>query len=86
MPRFFFDLQHHIDVQDQEGRELTDASEAVASAVQDARTMVAASALKGSIHLGDRVVVRSEEGDIVARVGFQDVVDMVPESAAAYIR
>jgi hypothetical protein len=74
VPRFFFHVHDSLDAPDEEGREFASAEEACATAIAEARCLVAAEALTGRIGLNHHIVVVDESGAIVSDVRFKDAV------------
>ncbi|WP_380784418.1 DUF6894 family protein [Sphingomonas sp. R86520] len=75
MARFFFHLNERGKVtQDDEGRELADRSAAYKAAIVDARSIMAADLLGGSICLGSHIDIMTSEGERVQKVSFKNAV------------
>lgn len=79
MALYFFHLRDGADVLlDKEGQELADHSAIVAAALHEARSIIGADALQGTIRLGQRIDVEDERGKIVHEIQFEDAVLIVP--------
>jgi len=75
VPHYFFDLHNDLDVEDLEGKELPDLDAALAYALCEARHMIQASiADTGRIDLRHHIDVRSETGEIIYELHFEDAV------------
>lgn len=75
MIRFFFHLNEHGKVtKDNEGRDFADRSAAYKAAIVDARSIMAADLLGGSICLGSHIDVMTSEGERVGKVLFKNAV------------
>ena len=75
MPHYFFDLHNDVDAIDEEGKVLPDLNAALAVALLEAREMIQASVADvGRIDLDHHIDVRSEGGDILYVLHFEDAV------------
>jgi hypothetical protein len=76
VPRFFFDLHDDMNVEDEEGIELSSPSAAREWAIKNARDMACAEVLGGRLNLRHFIEVRDESGVSIARIRFGDAVDV----------
>ena len=86
MKTYFFHLRDGIDVLlDPDGRQLVDLAAAIAAALIEARSIIGADALLGTIMLEQRIDVEDELGAIVHSLEFEDAVHLIraPVPAAA---
>ena len=75
VPRFYFHLRNHLDVEDEEGQELPDVEAARVMAAKFALDMTAASVLeRRKINLHHRIEVANASGEHVLTVEFGDVI------------
>ena len=75
MPRYFFHLHNDLDVQDEEGQELSGLEEARERAIQYALDMSAASVLEHrKINLLHRIEVADQSGEIAFKVEFGNLI------------
>ena len=74
MPRFFFHIQDHALVRDDEGMELPDAEAARAEAMRGIRAMICDQVLQGRLALHHRVEIEDDTGAKVAALAFADAV------------
>ena len=87
METYFFHLRDGTDVLlDPDGRQLADLAAAVSAALIEARSIIGADALLGTIMLEQRIDVEDELGAIVHSLAFEDAVHVtraiVPPAAA----
>jgi len=87
MKTYFFHLRDGTDVLlDDDGRQLTDLAAAIAATLIEARSIIGADALVGTIMLEQRIDVEDELGAIVHSLAFEDAVHVtraiVPPAAA----
>ena len=72
--RYFFHLKDGADTLiDPEGRELAD-DQVEAAALGEARAMIAADALSGTINLDQTIEIRNAAGEVIHRRPFEDAV------------
>lgn len=75
MARFYFDLHNDIDAIDEEGVELPNDEAAKLHALAEARVMIQASVAEtGRIDLTHHIDIRSDGGQIVHVLHFEDAV------------
>jgi len=75
VPLYYCDLHNDLDVDDLEGKELPDLNAAIAHALCEALHMIQASvADKGRIDLRHHIDIRSEAGEILYVLHFEDAV------------
>jgi hypothetical protein len=75
MARYFFDLHNSMASLDEEGVELPDLNAALARALFEARAMIQASVAEtGRIDLHDHLDVRSDSGEVLYVLHFEDAV------------
>ena len=73
--RYFFHLtETGCEVIDEEGREFAGLDEVLAAAIGDARSVIAAEALKGKLPLRSRIEVEDEQGSRVLVLPFDQAV------------
>ena len=78
MSLYFFHLRDHVDLLlDDEGREFAALDEIAASALADARGIMAEEVRGGRIRLDQRIDVEDSAGALVHRLEFQDAVEIV---------
>jgi hypothetical protein len=78
MKTYFFHLRDGVDVLlDPDGRQLTGLPAAIAAALVEARSIIGADALLGTILLEQRIDVEDELGTIVHSLEFEDAVQLV---------
>ena len=78
MKTYFFHLRDGIDVLlDPDGRQLVDVAAAIAAALIEARSIIGADALLGTIMLEQRIDVEDELGAIVHSLAFEDAVQVI---------
>lgn len=83
MTRCFFDLIDGLGVtSDEEGRELPDPGEARRHAIREARAIMAAGLLDGMIDLSAHIVVRTEQGEILLELRFDEAVEIAHPAAS----
>ena len=74
MATYYFHLCDGSDVLlDPDGREL-DRGSVVAAALTEARSIIAADAVGGEIHLDQRIEVHDTHGTVIHRIVFEDAV------------
>lgn len=79
MPQYFFHLRDGTDVLlDQEGQQLADHASIVFAALREARSIIGADALDGTIKLAQHIDVEDESGKIVHQIQFEDAVLILP--------
>jgi CRP-like cAMP-binding protein len=77
MPRFFFNIRNGNGfTEDEEGRELEDASDAREIAVRGIRSIVGEEAKEGKIDLRGRIEVADEAGKPVCAIGFGEALEL----------
>ena len=74
MPRYFFHLYDDMIVLDEEGMELPGNDEAGRMALLNARSLAAATVLKGHLNLSHRIEVVDVRGEPVLTIPFSDAV------------
>jgi len=75
MPRFYFHLINDTDVSDLEGAELPDLGAARARAIEQARGMIGeVIKTEARIVLSHRIDIEDEEGRVLDRVVFRDII------------
>ena len=78
MKTYFFHLRDGVDVLlDPDGRQLVDLAAAIAATLVEARSIIGADALLGTIMLEQRIDVEDELGAIVHSLAFEDAVHVV---------
>jgi hypothetical protein len=77
MPRYYFHLYDDLDVPDDEGAELADVGDAETYGVVNARALAADEVRCGWLHLNHRIEIADEQGRIVRKIRFADVVEIV---------
>ena len=78
MPHYYFHLRNDLDVNDDEGLELPDATAAQAKALGYARDMAAVSIVEtGKVDLSHIIEVQDESGAIIATVTFGDALTIL---------
>ena len=84
MPRYYFHLHNHDDVEDEEGAEFPDLAAATAYAFYVARDMACASIReRHAIDLNHHIEVTDTEGVAVFRATFRDAFQVVDGNAAS---
>jgi hypothetical protein len=79
--RFYFDLRGGSSfIADEEGAELADEHAAVAAAVRQARSLLSADILTGTLNLNQEIVVSDAGRRELARVAFEDVIFIAPKA------
>ena len=77
MPRYFFDLLNGIGTtHDEEGTDLPDIAAARDRALREARPVIAHEILDGWLDLTGKIRVRSEAGEVLFEVRFDEAVDL----------
>lgn len=75
MQRYFFHLHNDVEASDEEGTVFEDLAAAKKFAVQQIRSLVAASVVShGRFCLSHRIDIESKDGDVIASVTFGDAV------------
>lgn len=77
MPRYFFHLIDDLYVEDLEGTVLPDIAAARNVATQNARLMAAEEVIAGKLHLGHRIEIAAETGQILETVRFAEAFQIV---------
>jgi hypothetical protein len=76
VPRFYFHLHNDCDFPDHEGQEFPNAAIALQRAIIEAREIAAQAVRNGRLVLDHRIDVADENGEIVGKVHFRDVVQV----------
>lgn len=81
MPLYYFHLRDGTDILlDHEGRQLNGHSAIVAAALREARSIIGADALEGTIKLAQHIDIEDSNGTVVHQIQFEDAVLIVPRS------
>lgn len=82
MKRYFFDLIDSSGVtDDEEGVELPDPSTLRRRAIREARAIMAAGLLEGTLDLSGRIIVRDQQGEVVLALKFDEAVKIAHPDA-----
>lgn len=76
MPRYFFHIYDELELHDEEGLELADASDARRQAMAGVREMMCEEIKTGRLTLRHRVEVEDESGEEIFRLAFRDAVEI----------
>ena len=76
MPRYFFNLYDDLVSIDQEGKDLPSPEAARAAAIRSAQEMACAEVVEGHLHLGHRIEVADDGGQVIDTIWFRDVVQV----------
>lgn len=77
MPRYFFHLYNHLEVRDEEGKQLPDLEAAKAFAIENARDVMTSNIVQGEICLSHRIEIEDAQGVLVAVVYFRDALTVI---------
>jgi hypothetical protein len=78
LPQYFFHLRDHVErLLDPQGRSIDDPAAIEATALSEARALIAQDALGGSIDLRQRLEVEDESGAVVHVLRFSDAVEVL---------
>ena len=80
VPRYFFHLHNDTYTRDEEGCVLPDLEAARASAIRDARSLMASQVIDGRLCHDDRVEIADGDGKNLADVSFYDAVEIQRKS------
>ncbi len=78
MPRFFFHLQNERRVVDEDGQDYPDLDTARLYARETIRALACFDVQQGYLRAGDRFDIADENGRVVATVGFDDAITVLP--------
>lgn len=76
MPRFFFHVHDDLQVEDQEGIELSGPEAARNGAIHSARALMCDALMDGRIVLHHRIDIADEHQSIIQTIHFRDVVQI----------
>jgi hypothetical protein len=84
LPRYFFHLHDRFgSIADPDGLELPGLDAAISEAIRGARSIIAEDVQAGVIHLGGRIEIADETGEVLRVVRFHEVVSITGQDQAA---
>lgn len=78
MHRYFFHLFNHLEVRDEEGKELVDLDAAKAYAIVNARGVMTNNVTDGEICLSHRIEIADDQDRPAAVIYFRDALSVLP--------